>query len=153
MERISVDRDQFKADRDHAEGKLQVKSESLKRKESENLEMKEKVQESIFFRWYICEVQKKISKVIINSITLNSMLRKFIVSLAKDSDWVNKSSKYSEPVVVKIQKMQYNNLWLQRVTSKINSDIIHFISIFVPLFLSPLILSPLNLCHRGEENE
>ena len=43
MERISVDRDQFKADRDYAEGKLQVKSESLKRKESENLEMKEKV--------------------------------------------------------------------------------------------------------------
>ena len=43
MERISVDRDQFKADRDFAEGKLQVKSESLARKVSENLKMKEKV--------------------------------------------------------------------------------------------------------------
>ena len=43
MELISVDRDQFKADRDFAEGKLQVKSESLARKVSENLKMKEKV--------------------------------------------------------------------------------------------------------------
>ena len=43
MGRISVDRDQFKADRDFAEGKLQVKSESLARKVSENLKMKEKV--------------------------------------------------------------------------------------------------------------
>ena len=43
LEQISVDRDKFKADRDHVEGQLKVKSESLKRKESENLEMKGKV--------------------------------------------------------------------------------------------------------------
>ena len=43
MGRISVERDQFKADRDFVEGKLQVKSESLARKVSENLKMKEKV--------------------------------------------------------------------------------------------------------------
>ena len=43
LEQISVDRDKFRADKDHVEGQLKVNSESLKRKESENLEMKGKV--------------------------------------------------------------------------------------------------------------
>ena len=43
VELISADRDQFRADKDYAEGKLQVNSDSLARTASENLEMKEKV--------------------------------------------------------------------------------------------------------------
>ena len=43
LEQISVDRDKFRADKDHVEGQLKVKSDRLKRKESENLEMKGKV--------------------------------------------------------------------------------------------------------------